>query len=242
MINGLILPQKVRARSLPQKDDATGLPAVLFCCLSHVDSSGNPILIASGSTELWGKFLKRALYAWRAGRFQAGTSRDRLFAAGEAASRKFGLILAKVKADWCGMAAGYEQNTLTDGDYNAIGDAMYGDDDLCPALPANFGLNHLAEVGRSFSGSGEDMFDETSRCWKCRFVHHYNVNDGLTGPIPQGVPVILPGAVVPENPRLTKLHANGPLTCAEDLVEFQCSQLLAVQPAVPMPAVPPPVI
>ena len=72
MINQLILPQRVRARSLPQKDDATGLPAVLFCCLSHVDAGGNRILVASCSTDQWGTFLKRALHAWRAGRFQAG--------------------------------------------------------------------------------------------------------------------------------------------------------------------------
>jgi hypothetical protein len=76
------------------------------------------------------------------------------------------------------------------------------------------------------------MFDEISRCWKCWFVHRYNVDAGLAGPVPQGVPVILPEAVVPENPRLTKLHANGPLGCAEDLVEFQCSRLPAVPPLV----------
>jgi hypothetical protein len=74
------------------------------------------------------------------------------------------------------------------------------------------------------------MFDEISRCWKYRFVHHYNVNAGLADPISKAS---LPEAVVPENPHLTKLHANGPLGCAEDLVEFQCSRL---------PAVPPPVI
>jgi hypothetical protein len=59
--------------------------------------------------------------------------------------------------------------------------------------------------------SGENMFNEISRCWKCRFVHHYNVNVGLAGAIPQGAPEIPPGVVVLENPRLTKLHANGPL-------------------------------
>jgi hypothetical protein len=51
---------------------------------------------------------------------------------------------------------------------------MY-EDGVPPALPVNFGFNHQAEVGRPFRGSGENMFDETSRCWKCRFIHHYEV-------------------------------------------------------------------
>jgi hypothetical protein len=157
MINQLILPQRVRARSLPQKDDATGLPAVLFCCLSHLDTGGNRILVASCSTDQWGTFLKRALHAWRAGRFQAGPNLNRLSARGTEASRKFGSILARVKAGWGGMGIRLEQNALTNEDYNAIGDAMFNDDDVHPALPTNFGLNHLAEVGRSFSGSGGDV-------------------------------------------------------------------------------------
>jgi len=149
--------------------------------------------------------------------------------------------LAGIEASQPGVKDRHEKDSLTNEDYNKIGRAMYK---ACvyPALPADFGFNHLAEVGRPFYGSGENMFDETSRCWKCRFVHHYDVNAGLAGPVPKAKPVILPSAVVLENPRLTKLHANGPLGCAEDLVHFQCSQLPAVVPAVPMPTVPPPVI
>jgi hypothetical protein len=241
MINQLILPQRTRARSPPHKYDAMGLPSVLFCCLSHVDSNGNRILVANSSTDTWGPFLKRTLDAWRAGRFQPGPIRDRLHAAGDEASRKFETILTKVEADWRGMKSKYEKNSFTNEDYNAIGRAMF-EDGVRPALPTDFGFNHLAEVGRSFCGSGENMFDENSRCWKCRFVCHYDVNAGLAGPIPQGHPVILPGAVVLENPRLTKLHANGPLGCAEDLVHFQCSQLPAVLPVFPMPTVPFPVL
>jgi hypothetical protein len=99
MINQLILPQKARARSLlPMKDDVTGLPAVLFCCLSHVDYGGNGILVASCSTDLWGTFLKRTLHIWRAGRFETGLSRDRLYAAGNEASTKFEPILVSRSA------------------------------------------------------------------------------------------------------------------------------------------------
>jgi len=243
MINHLILPQRVRARlPPPHKCDVTGLPSVLFCCLSHVDSNGNRILVAGCSTDQWGTFLKGTLHAWRAGRFETGPIRDSLRDAGNEASRKFESILAKVKDDWRGMKNSYEKNSFTNEEYNAIGRAMFEDDGVHPALPTDFGFNHLAEVGRPFCGSGLNMFDEMSRCWKCRFVCHYDVNAGLAGPIPQGAPVILPGAVVPENPRLTKFHANGPLGCAEDLAHFQCSQLPAVQPAVPMPTVPFPVI
>jgi hypothetical protein len=167
------------------KDDVTGLPSALFCCLSHVDSGGNRILVASCSTDSWGTFLKGTLHAWRAGRFEIGPNRDRLYAAGNEAPRKFEPILAKVKANWRGMETRYEQGTLTNEDYNAIGRAMFEDDGVHPALPADFGFNHLAEVGRPFSGSGENIFNEISRCWKCRYVHHYNVNAGLAGDIPQ---------------------------------------------------------
>ena len=239
MINQLILPQRARARSPPVKGDETGLPSVLFCCLSHVDGNGIPFLIAGCSTDSWGRSLKRVLHIWRDSRFQAGIDRGMLHIAGHQASTKFEAVLARIDANWGDVKDRHENNSLTNEDYNRIGRAVYEDD---PALPANFGFNHLAEVARPFCGSGENMFDEISRCWKCRFVHHYDVNAGLAGPVPQGMPVIQPGAIVRENPRLTKLHANGPLGCAEDLVHFQCSRLPAVAPTVPMPTVPPPVI
>ena len=148
--------------------------------------------------------------------------------------------MARIDADWHGMKARHQRDCLTNDDYNKIGQAMY-EDGIHPALPTDFGFNHLAEVGRSFHGSGANMFDEMARCWKCRFVHHYNVNAGLAGSVSENTPVILPGAVVMENPRLTKFHANPALVCAEDLAHIQCSQLPAVQPVVAMPAVPPPV-
>jgi len=235
MINRIILPQGARARSLPEKYDGTGLPSVLFCCLSHVDGNGNSILVTSCSTDSWGPFLKRALHTWRAARFEAGPDRDSLHTAGAQASTKFRAIL---NANGVGLKERHEKMALTNEEYNEIGRAVYEDG----ALPANFGFNHLAEVGRPFRGSGKNMFDETSRCWKCRFIHHYDVNAGIAGPVYQGMPVIQPGAVVRENPRLTKLHANGPLGCAEDLVHFQCNRLPAVLPTVPMQTVPPPVI
>ena len=239
MISQLILPQRARARPLPTKHDATGLPSILFCCLSHVDGNGTPILVASCSADSWSSSLKTVLHTWRNGRFQAGNDRDRLHTTGTKAMTRFGAVLARVDADWGEVKDKHGKDSLTNENYNYIGRAVYTDD---PELPANFGFNHLAEVGRPFFGSGKNMFDETSRCWNCRFVHHYDVNAGLAGPVPQGMPEILPSAVVLENPRLTKLHANGPLGCAEDLVHFQCNRLPAVLPAVPMPAVPPPVI
>lgn len=247
MINRLILPQRARTRHPPnEKIDSTGLPSILFCCLSHTDPDNNGILVASCNADSWGPFLKGTLQAWRAGRMAFGPSRDDLFTAGDEVSRKFERILSKVKVDWLGMKDRYERNLLTNDDYNAIGHAVNEEDadasGVHKALPYDFGFNHLAEVGRPFHGSGNNMFDETSRCWKCRFVHHYDVNAGLSGYIPESTPVIVPGSVALENPRLTSLHANGPLLCAEDLVHFQCSQLPVIQPVVPMPTLPRPVV
>jgi hypothetical protein len=37
------------------------------------------------------------------------------------------------------MGTRHEQNTLTNEDYNAIGDAMFEDDGVHPALPAGCG-------------------------------------------------------------------------------------------------------
>jgi hypothetical protein len=99
MINKLILPQRARARPLPNKYDVTGLPSVLFCCLSHVDGNGNPILVVGCSADSWSPFLEKTLQIWRAGRFEASSNRDRLYAAGTEASRKFETILAKVDSD-----------------------------------------------------------------------------------------------------------------------------------------------
>ena len=97
-----------------------------------------------------GHILKRTLHKWHAGRFDTGPNRDRLDAAGDEASRKFEFILAKVKGNRLGMETRHEQNTLTNEDYNAIGRAMFEDDGVMsegdvvhPALPTDFGFNHL---------------------------------------------------------------------------------------------------
>jgi hypothetical protein len=169
---------------------------------------------------------------------QFGSQRNNLETAGRNAESKFARILPIVEARRLGMYNRRTANTLTNDDYNAIGIAMYQPDGTRAALQVHFGFNHLAKAGRSFRGSCSNMFYETCRCWKCRFVHHYNVNAGL----PASDGSIVSGAVVRENPRLTPVHANGPLMCAEDLVHFQCIQLAPIVPAAPMPAEPLPVI
>ncbi|KAH7028813.1 uncharacterized protein B0I36DRAFT_349805 [Microdochium trichocladiopsis] len=89
-------------------------------------------------------------------------------------------------------------------------------------LPLKTGYNHRQELGRSFYAASDGsrvMFQEMSRCWKCRFVFHYRMYPGA------GEQQTGPNAMVPEDPRQTAFKANESTTkfkCAEDLAHWLC--------------------
>lgn len=82
-------------------------------------------------------------------------------------------------------------------------------------LPGRFGYNHLNESGRAFHGLGADMFTEMSRCWKCRFVYHYQVTRPMTSK--EGS-----DGLTAEDPRQTSWIWNKEFKCAEDLCHYRC--------------------
>ena len=63
--------------------------------------------------------------------------------------------------------------------------------------------------------SARDMFQEICRCWKCRYLHHYDTN-AVEAPLQQ------------ESYVQTSLSCNPPLNCAEDIVQSQCAALRPV--------------
>ncbi|MCJ1229250.1 hypothetical protein MMC12_005915 [Toensbergia leucococca] len=47
-----------------------------------------------------------------------------------------------------------------------------------PIGQRGYTYDHSAETGHVFFACGEKMLRPLSRCWKCRFIFNYNVNDG----------------------------------------------------------------
>jgi hypothetical protein len=76
--------------------------------------------------------------------------------------------------------------------------------------------NHREELRRSFHASGAKIFQEMSRCWKCRFMYHYQIprpgSTNCTG-------------LTAEEPTQTSYVCNSALSCAEDLCHQRCSGL-----------------
>ena len=77
-----------------------------------------------------------------------------------------------------------------------------------PIGQRGYTYDHSAETGRAFFACGEKMLRPLSRCWKCRFIFNYNVNDG---------------SMDVEDPATTVFAANDALNCAEDLAHCLCA-------------------
>ena len=68
-----------------------------------------------------------------------------------------------------------------------------------PIGQRGYTYDHSAETGHVFFACGEKMLRPLSRCWKCRFIFNYNVNDG---------------SMDVEDPATTVFTANDALNCA----------------------------
>ena len=190
----------------------TGLPYVLFTCVSHIDAEGVPLL--GTSLDQWqSKFLTRHSACWREGRFPANPTTDLLRDQGNTIYAKFKSIRRSRPAS---MSYEYANNINID---------MFRPPD---PLPQQFGFLCSNENGRAFSvrsrvanpGSGQgtlQMFQEMCRCWKCRYLHHYSTAGSRS---PEAMPTIMPESYVQ-----TSLNCNPPLRCAEDIVQSQCATL-----------------
>ena len=228
MITPLIVCQNTNARivgpQFPAAKSFNGLPWVLFTCVSHA-----PTCIVGTSCDDWGadEVFMDEIRQWRLGRFPSGAApgapiRTRLLGHG---TRIFDAFQAAILAQ---PAVNMQQPTI-----NAINTAIVSGAPVPLGLGPQFGYHCSNEAGRSFAGRpkqarpntgpltrpgaanpmiGFSMFDEICRCWKCRYLHNYNVNAGNP-------------ALLDESYRQTALYANIGLSCAEDLVQLQCEEL-----------------
>ena len=157
------------------------------------------------------KFLTRHSARWREGRFPENPTTNRLRDQGNTIYAKFQQIKGTLPA-----SISYEY-------VNRINADMFKAPD---PLPQQFGFLCSNENGRAFSGRPRaanpslgleslEMFQEMCRCWKCRYLHHYNTA-GDYGAIPN---------IALESYTQTSFNCNLPLACAEDIVQSQCAAL-----------------
>ena len=200
----------------------TGLPYVLFTCVSHIDAEGVPLL--GTSLDQWQfNFLTRHSVCWREGRFPTNSTTNQLRDQGDTIYAKFQSIRGNPPAP---ISYEYANNINID---------MFKPPD---PLPQQFGFLCSNENGRAFSGrprgasptSGLEalqMFQEMCRCWKCRYLHHYSTAGSSDL---EAMPTIKRESYVQ-----TSLNCNPPLKCAEDIVQSQCATLRltgTMQPAI----------
>ena len=196
-----------------------GLPFVLFACLSHRDAARTPLCVVGTSLDQWSNnFFTKVSRVWRNGRFPKGHP-----------------ATAQLAVDGARIEARFKAIRKPDYDFNQLNEAMFTEARYPAPLPQQFGFLCYQEAGRPFAGrpliDGSnrldcEMYEEMCRCWKCRYMHHYNVNAG-------GARI---GGLVPESPAQTSVHCNPPFNCAEDIVQSQCADLRsrAGQQAIPM--------
>ncbi|KAL8718283.1 MAG: hypothetical protein Q9225_004561 [Loekoesia sp. 1 TL-2023] len=207
----------------------TGLPNVLFVCYED--------RIAACSIDHWSLVLRKSQHrnALRAGRdarfaLQQPNEVDEIDTLKEWQAKiwdRWNFVTDRFVLSNANFRKDAEALKLTQAQYNDFVRAMYhADADAQLNLPSSNGgtpldptqgFNHLGETGRAFSGAGGDMLAEMSRCWKCRFLHHYRiarpnhaVDDGLERV---------------EEPNQTEWACNQERDCAEDLAHHRCRTL-----------------
>lgn len=202
---------------------SSGLPAVVFPCLGH-----SLELVVGVSTPTWSGYQKvwNRVRAWRDGRFaNPGFAVADIQNAGALVVQKFNdfcvanPVLATTYRDPALrlQATAAQWNTVINTIFALLFDHGNG---------APYAFDHAGELARSFHARGQTIFSPMSRCWKCRFLHLYRVNDAIVT------------TVARESPAGTAFAANEPRSCAEDLCHYFCSQLLSGTAAVQLPAVP----
>lgn len=191
-----------------------GLPSVLFTCLSHKDAAETPLCVLGTSLDQWSSnFFTTVSRVWRKGRFPKENP----------ATAQLALDGARIKERFDSIPKTHYDFIRLD-DFNQLNDAMFTQPRYPAPLPQQFGFLCSNEVGRSFAGHplrgnrsrvDREMYQEMCRCWKCRYMHHYNVNHESE-----------PGGLIePESPVQTSVHCNIEGSCAEDLVQSQCAGL-----------------
>ena len=227
MITQLTFCTQNNNRILPGLPVSTfnGLPYVLFTCVSHTNAAG-PLCIVGTSLDQWAaKFLTRVSQAWRRGRFPAGAP----------ATLQLQQDGATIKAKYDSVAPSPPPVNMVYANFNQINTDMFTLAGPPAPLPQQFGFLCGNEAGRSFAGrplNGDPnrtlqpltMYQEMCRCWKCRYLHHYDTNAGVP-----------PAVLQAESYTQTSLYCNPAMFCAEDLVQSQCAALRpggAVGPAI----------
>jgi len=218
----------------------TGLPIVLFVCMGHRTATDTPRIVAACSGDNWlpNQNLHKVSRKWREARMpNIADAKTALETMGRRVVDRFNSVKARIVqvAPHASDATFNERmytNQFSDAEFNEFVTAMYDDNNETygptNVLVAPFGNNHLSEPGRSFRGSGPHIFEEMSRCWKCRFVAQYQ--DDYSNAHAHAA------ALVQEDPRQTLFAANEPLSCAEDMCHLLClgaGHLIAATPPWP---------
>ena len=201
-----------------------GLPHVLFACVSHRDAAGTPLCVVGTSLDQWSNdFFTKVSRVWRNGRFpKENPATAQLAVDGARIKARFG-SLPEIDVDGAPIKKTFDSLPESD-DLNRLNRAMFREPQYPAPLPQQFGFLCSNEVGRPFAGrprlgkpNQEDhkMYQEMCRCWKCRYMHHYNVNA-------ESAPN---GNLERESPTQTAVFCNEPFSCAEDLVQSQCARL-----------------
>ncbi|KAK2688576.1 hypothetical protein QWA68_012714 [Fusarium oxysporum] len=214
-INTAIQPESLKS----------GLPAVVFVCLTDNTASCSPDYWHSWSRK--GKGLT-VLKQNRQYRFNDQVHNVRLESETVRIKARWKYVNGYFKGKNANFMADAEGRRLSDNAYNGFVEFMYAiipetevSQSIVPGgkpIERTLGYNHLGESGRPFSGGaldGTTIFEEISRCWKCRFLHHYDI------PRVQGNTT----GLTPEDPKTTSWACNEPLNCAEDLCHYRCWRL-----------------
>ncbi|KAF2118012.1 hypothetical protein BDV96DRAFT_571265 [Lophiotrema nucula] len=179
----------------PLNNRLVGLPQVLFACIGELNpppSSVRHPLIATCSNDQWTHLhtLRGRLNEWRATRY--GAKKQTLSDKGTKAFNRFNQTVGPYYLTRTTQPVGTRDPQLSNIDYgNIVGfmsnplpdpnpptsdpwSAPYITEDiLTKRLEIGFGIDRTGHAGRSFHGCGNDLFQEMSRCWKCRFLHLY---------------------------------------------------------------------
>ncbi|KAL8787467.1 MAG: hypothetical protein Q9195_007759 [Heterodermia aff. obscurata] len=196
-----------------------GLPKVVFVCFDD--------LIVSCSLDDWSdpaQEHRKDLSNARTARFPVQEQKTLNYLRDLIAAR-FGFVEGVLTSQDLTYSIRAGLRILSRQEYNNFVQYMYQETTDIPndtskvegrPIDHQIGNNHLHEAGRAFHGSGEMMFTEMSRCWKCRFLHHYKT------PRPGEVKTT---GLEAEEPTQTTWNPNKALVCAEDLCHVRCKAI-----------------
>ena len=239
MITPLAFCTNARLRPKQPDYEHNGLPFVFFTCISHKDAGNYPLCIIGTSLDQWPlkhEWFTKVSREWRQARFAGGVT-QRIRESGDTIKTRFDVVKKSEPPPerlYPAFIDGFHECM-----YQDVGPLQ--DDAPLPqqgrVLPTCdvFAFNCSNESGRPFAGrnlaadpntlnEGREMWQEMCRCWKCRYLHHYNINADAN--------------LAQESYRQTNFAANRSLMCAEDLVQFQCAAARQAHPVAGLQALP----